>query len=75
MTLVSSGALLASQELKTYVVTAVNTVCEDNLDDIEAFFNEVVDKPMCSDMCPCNDEQFVLFTAEISTSRLVDFER
>ena len=61
--------------MKTYFVTAINTVCEDNLDDIEAFFNEVVDRPMCSDMCPCDDEQFELFTTELTTNRLIDFDR
>ena len=36
----------------------IERVCDDNLEDIRSFWNKVVDIPMCSDMCPCDNNAF-----------------
>ena len=53
ITLFSAGAL------KNAIVEAVDDVCNDYAAEIQEFFNRVVDEPMCSDMCPCDDNAFV----------------
>ena len=33
-------------------------VCDNYIGDIAEFFDRVVDRPMCSDMCPCDVDFF-----------------
>ena len=48
--------LLSAGALKNAIGEAADNMCNDYAEEIEEFFNRVVDKPMCSDMCPCDDD-------------------
>ena len=50
--------LFAAGSLKNAIGDAIDDMCNDYADEIQEFFNRVVDVPMCSDMCPCADDAF-----------------
>ena len=51
--------MLASGFVKDLIADTMDNVCNRNIDVIAEFFERVVDKPMCSDMCPCDETAFV----------------
>ena len=58
MTFIFAILLLMSGSFKTTIGNAVDNTCNGYSIVIEEFFNRVVDKTMCSDMCPCANENF-----------------
>ena len=50
--------MLASGIVKEVIADAMDNVCENNIEEITEFFQKVVDFPMCSDMCPCDETAF-----------------
>ena len=61
LNLITFGAailLFSAGSLKNAIGEAVDDVCNDHAEEIQEFFNRVVDVPMCSDMCPCDNDAF-----------------
>ena len=59
LTFLSAIFLFIMGSLGDRVDDVIDRICAEEKDNIEAFFTRVVDQPMCSDMCPCDDNSFV----------------
>ena len=78
LNIITFGAAItcfASGSLKNQIVEAVDNMCNEYAGEIEEFFNRVVDVPMCSDICPCEDLAFTMGGYDTLTTELQDFTR
>lgn len=76
VTVVFSIILLAIGSLKGQFDRVIDGICDEIEDDAALFWQPVIDVPMCSDMCPCDDSAFSAGKYdELSADDLEDFER
>jgi len=76
LTFGSAILLLSMGLLGDQLDIAIDSICDVQKDDIRAYFNRVVDQPMCSDMCPCEDDAFVAGNYSLMTEvELASFGR
>ena len=59
LTFAASTSLFVISGFGDRIDEAVDTMCNAYKEEIRQFFNRAVDRPMCSDMCPCDDAVFV----------------
>ena len=76
VTFIFTVFLFSAGTVKTQIGNAVDNACNDYSAEIQEFFNRVVDRPMCSDMCPCEISPFSDGGyASMDSDDLADFSR
>ena len=71
-TIAMAITLFSAGTLKVQIGNAVDDMCSSMEGEISEFFNRVVDKPMCSNMCPCHDGSLLLARMDYLTTDVME---
>lgn len=58
LTLAAAFFLFAIGSIHDNLDTLIERVCEEAEEDIKHLWSDVIDVPMCSDLCPCSQTEF-----------------